>query len=206
LQFRVLKRENQICRACGKPVQDEDIHFDHIIPWSKGGPTEDHNIRLLCGDCNRRKGANFERDHLVAGLQELVSKPVDFEFVRMLRWLVSTGHAWRQEKKRMPTPKDIATVIGSRKVTEYEEALSQIFQDLDHFFSGGPPEELETELFEALRHRWGFEGGKIHKLSTVAKDRGLRPTDLLAAEISLVSRLGWRVVLSPSQQKKWLAV
>ena len=35
IQFRVLKRENQVCRSCGMPVADNDIHFDHIIPWSK---------------------------------------------------------------------------------------------------------------------------------------------------------------------------
>jgi len=29
-QFKVLKRDNQICRDCGKPVKDQDIEFDHI--------------------------------------------------------------------------------------------------------------------------------------------------------------------------------
>ena len=33
VQFRVLKRDNQICSICGKSVLDEDIEFDHIIPW-----------------------------------------------------------------------------------------------------------------------------------------------------------------------------
>ncbi len=46
IQFRVLKRENQVCRSCGMPVADNDIHFDHVIPWSKGGPTEESNIQL----------------------------------------------------------------------------------------------------------------------------------------------------------------
>ncbi len=47
-QFRVLKRENQICVVCGKPVKDDEIEFDHIIPWSKGGSSDEHNVRLLC--------------------------------------------------------------------------------------------------------------------------------------------------------------
>ena len=37
MQFRILKRDNQICSVCQNPVLDADIHFDHIIPWSKGG-------------------------------------------------------------------------------------------------------------------------------------------------------------------------
>jgi hypothetical protein len=44
-------------------VLDNDIHFDHIIPWSKGGPTEEHSIRLLCDDCNRKRGASFEGEY-----------------------------------------------------------------------------------------------------------------------------------------------
>ncbi|MCO5203453.1 MAG: HNH endonuclease [Anaerolineae bacterium] len=46
-QFRVLKRENQICRKCGQPVADDDIHFDHIIPWSKGGSSNENNIQYF---------------------------------------------------------------------------------------------------------------------------------------------------------------
>src|ERR1700682_2630558 len=65
VQFRVLKRDNQICALCRKPVLDEDIHFDHIIPWAKGGPTEEHNLRLLCGPCNQKRGSGFEAEYLI---------------------------------------------------------------------------------------------------------------------------------------------
>jgi hypothetical protein len=40
------------CRQCGSA---EDIHFDHVIPWSRGGAAVLENIQLLCGTCNRRK-------------------------------------------------------------------------------------------------------------------------------------------------------
>lgn len=53
-QFRVLKRENQICNECGNSVKDNEIEFDHIIPWSKGGASDEHNIRLLCRGCQCR--------------------------------------------------------------------------------------------------------------------------------------------------------
>jgi hypothetical protein len=43
------------CRQCGS---NKELHFDHVIPWSKGGPNTVGNIQLLCGTCNRRKGAD----------------------------------------------------------------------------------------------------------------------------------------------------
>ena len=36
------------------PVSHE-IEFDHIIPLSKSGSTEEHNLRVTCFDCNRGK-------------------------------------------------------------------------------------------------------------------------------------------------------
>jgi 5-methylcytosine-specific restriction endonuclease McrA len=43
------------CRQCGSAT---DLHFAHVIPWSKGGANTLANIQLLCGPCNRRKGAD----------------------------------------------------------------------------------------------------------------------------------------------------
>jgi hypothetical protein len=40
---------------CGSTVEP---HFDHVIPWSKGGTDTVGNLQILCGPCNRRKGAD----------------------------------------------------------------------------------------------------------------------------------------------------
>lgn len=55
IMLKVVRRDNYRCQMCGKTVDDRDIELDHIIPHSKGGPTNVENLRLLCGDCNRRK-------------------------------------------------------------------------------------------------------------------------------------------------------
>jgi len=55
LRFKVLKRDNFKCCACGaSPAKDSsvELHIDHIIPWSKGGETVLENLQTLCLKCN----------------------------------------------------------------------------------------------------------------------------------------------------------
>lgn len=58
LKVQVLMRDGNRCRLCGVECNDglHNIHFDHIIPWSKGGETELNNLQVLCSDCNLAKG------------------------------------------------------------------------------------------------------------------------------------------------------
>jgi hypothetical protein len=55
VKIAVAARDGGRCRQCGSAT---DLHFDHVIPWSKGGANTVANIQLLCGPCNRRKGAD----------------------------------------------------------------------------------------------------------------------------------------------------
>ena len=55
LRYRVLKRDNFKCCACGaSPAKDPavELHIDHVIPWSKGGETKLENLQTLCSKCN----------------------------------------------------------------------------------------------------------------------------------------------------------
>ncbi len=55
VKMRVVRRDNYTCQVCGKHLLDNEVEFDHIIPISKGGSSEEHNIRLTCFKCNRDK-------------------------------------------------------------------------------------------------------------------------------------------------------
>ena len=56
LKVQVLMRDGNKCKLCGITVTGEDIHFDHIKPWSKGGETVLENIQVLCARHNLAKG------------------------------------------------------------------------------------------------------------------------------------------------------
>ena len=52
VQILVYERDGGKCVKCGSK---EKLHFDHIIPVSKGGSSTDLNIQLLCQRCNLKK-------------------------------------------------------------------------------------------------------------------------------------------------------
>jgi hypothetical protein len=55
IMLKVVRRDGQICQICNNPVRDNEVEFDHIIPFSKGGPVSADNLRLVCASCNREK-------------------------------------------------------------------------------------------------------------------------------------------------------
>lgn len=58
LRFKVMKRDNFKCCACGaSPTKDPsvELQIDHIVPWSKGGETVEENLQTLCSKCNLGK-------------------------------------------------------------------------------------------------------------------------------------------------------
>lgn len=59
LRFRVMKRDNFSCRACGSSPALRPglvLHVDHIKAWSLGGETVEENLQTLCEPCNLGKG------------------------------------------------------------------------------------------------------------------------------------------------------
>jgi len=58
VKVAVWKRDRGRCTICGS---EKDLHFDHIIPWSKGGSSNTpDNIQLLCSKHNLQKHDKIE--------------------------------------------------------------------------------------------------------------------------------------------------
>jgi hypothetical protein len=59
-KLRVARRDNYTCQECGRLLREFELEFDHIIPRALGGTSDEHNIRLTCLKCNRKKGKHVE--------------------------------------------------------------------------------------------------------------------------------------------------
>ncbi len=56
LKVQVLMRDGNKCRLCGETLTGRNIHFDHILPWCRGGETVLENLQVLCKKHNLVKG------------------------------------------------------------------------------------------------------------------------------------------------------
>ena len=52
----VWQRDGGACRLCGNT---SELQFDHVTPVCHGGGNTEANLQILCGPCNRRKGASI---------------------------------------------------------------------------------------------------------------------------------------------------
>jgi 5-methylcytosine-specific restriction endonuclease McrA len=56
LRVQVIERDGYVCGLCGDDVDPDDVHIDHIMPWSRGGKHELSNLQVAHSTCNLRKG------------------------------------------------------------------------------------------------------------------------------------------------------
>lgn len=54
---KVFERDGWKCTYCGDPISMESGEVDHVVPFSRGGSDEMHNLAAACRPCNRDKGA-----------------------------------------------------------------------------------------------------------------------------------------------------
>lgn len=59
LKRMLLKEQGSRCAECGKHKSRAQLQLDRIIPDAWGGDYDFGNVQLLCGPCNRRKGARL---------------------------------------------------------------------------------------------------------------------------------------------------
>lgn len=57
IKKRLFKVQEGVCRGCRLIFNIQNFEIDHIVPKAKGGGDYMENYQLLCGSCNKIKGA-----------------------------------------------------------------------------------------------------------------------------------------------------
>jgi 5-methylcytosine-specific restriction endonuclease McrA len=73
LRKAVIDRDGYFCVYCDDDLTDGEIHLDHIIPESRGGPTSYENLQVTCRKCNTAKGVLSESEFMHRLRQRAIS-------------------------------------------------------------------------------------------------------------------------------------
>ena len=55
----LLENQDYKCAICGCVI-DKNAHADHVIPFKYVGDELEHNLQMLCADCNLKKNASID--------------------------------------------------------------------------------------------------------------------------------------------------
>ena len=191
-QRRVLRRDNYICQVCHNPIPDDKINFDHIIPWSKGGSSDESNIRLLCETCNKARGNSFEEQYLVAHTQEVYHDPVSISPDMVVDLLQLFLVAIELNAQLSTEWQEIYCNVIKTDDTETDQFMYMLISQLWDVFNSEKffiPVKKKEAL---LRYRWGLKDGNIHSIQdTCLKHKVSVPyyvelEDLLLRQIGFV--------------------
>lgn len=189
-QRRVTRRDNYICQLCKNHIPDDKINFDHIIPWSKGGSSDESNIRLLCESCNKKRGNSFEDQYLIAQAPEVFNDPyaISDEMLKDLLQLFLVALEISKHFSEL-TEKAFCDVIKTQDI-EMDKFMYYLISQLWDLFSFEkfflPVKKKEV----MLKYRWGLYDGCIHSVKETCEKHKTTTDYYLEVEKVLLRQIG----------------
>lgn len=202
-KLKVIRRDKYVCQLCRKDVPDEDVNFDHIIPWSKGGTSDESNIRLLCAECNKKRGASYEDEHLIVSIGETFYKPIKLS-VPMLHDLqrLSLLYLRLEELFKSVTVELFCNVLnsGERPIDEF---AYELIIDIVSLLRAQKPKQSKKSI-QMLRYRWGMVDSSIHSVIDTCLKHRIEMNEYISEEVLLMRRLGFYLEEKHRRSKNYL--
>lgn len=191
--LKVYSRDKQICQICNITIPYDEIEYDHIIPWSKGGGSNESNIRLVCSSCNKKRGNQFEDDFLVSRINGHDNKfhELNLDMLNDLFQLMVVWSNYHLKADRSPTMEEFCSIIKG----EDEETDKFMFSLINSIY------ELITSDFlkvkkktKLLLYRWSLLDGKQHSVNETCSKYKVEKEYYVKCESLLLERLGFRII------------
>ncbi len=191
VKFKVMRRDKGVCQVCGKNVSDEEMSFDHIIPWSKGGRSDESNIRLLCRECNQRRGNDYEADNLVASIHEAYDNLYRLDLA-MLEDLLRLFQVKLVIQERL---EDVSAETYCRVIheddSETDAFMYLLISQIEDALSFETPLIKVKKKMNLLRYRWGMEDKRIHSITETCQRFRVDPAYYIEQETLLLRKIGF---------------
>jgi len=79
-RLAVMLRDAYICQYCGDMPGHSHLTVDHVVPRSRGGVHDWHNLVTACKRCNQKKGSYTPEESLM----HLIRKPFEPSYVALV--------------------------------------------------------------------------------------------------------------------------
>ena len=190
VKFAVNRRDNFICQECGQHVRDNDVNYDHIIPYSKGGSSEASNIRLLCSTCNKKRGNDFEDTHLIVRHGELYSDPLSLESEMIQDLLEICQLLLILEKQDLDEArKNLFSIIKTDDLETDIFVCSLVFK-IKELLSDDEVFTVKKKL-KVLKIRWGLIDGVVRSIQETCEKEHVAIEYYFKQEQLLMRQIGF---------------
>lgn len=192
-KLKVVRRDRYLCAMCKKTISDEEINYDHIIPWSKGGATTESNLRVLCADCNRKRGNEFESEYLVVNVQEAKYSPMTLELSQIedLLSLFSVACVLREIYGTLS--KDMFCAVIKTDDVETDEFMYTLIEGINNVFCESSFFIKTKKKETILKYRWGLVDGRVHSIYETCKKYHITEEYFCEQEDLLLRQIGFIV-------------
>lgn len=96
----IMLRDAYICQYCGESPGHNNLTVDHVVPRSRGGAHDWHNLVTACKRCNQKKGSLTPDE----AMMHLIRKPFEPSYVALV--LLSNPVAAARWEQLMGLTKD----------------------------------------------------------------------------------------------------
>lgn len=197
VQLRVSRRDNNVCQICSKNVLDKDIHFDHIIPWAKGGASDENNIRILCKKCNLERSDNFESELLVTDFNELSSGLINITQEMLYDIMVSITiiNKIKDKTEEKITTEFILNILPlSDEQKEIAEVVYPLALELDSLITNCMSNNFSKTDIKKLKYRFGYNKKKqIHSILETANTFKVSTNNIKKVENAFLNIIGLNI-------------
>lgn len=199
VKFEVLNRDNQVCQVCRTNIAYNEVNFDHIIPWPRGGSSEVSNVRILCESCNKSRGNNYESEYLNISAIESYYDPIDLD-IEHVEDLLRLCLLWNvMERKGMkPSEKKFCEEINSCDV-ELDKFMYLITSQLIELLKASDQFIKAKIKKKMLLYRWGITDGLIYSINETCSKFQKDTSYYVELEMLLLRKVGY--ILNEKSQK-----
>ncbi len=201
--LKVFRRDNQVCQLCHRFIPINELHYDHIIPWSKGGSSNEDNIRLLCSKCNLERNNKFESELIVQSVSDhrnaIPEVNIDL-FKDVLRLTLLYINLRDNTDKEILSDRFLDTIKSEDKETDLFvlSQIKMIVELIEGDFSGS---KIKSNV---LKYRWGFSlDRKSHSIIETCDKFQVKTEYVSKAEELLFERIGFKLVIKQKEIEKY---